>query len=180
MFLRSIKLFKKTKTHRFITSQESNTIPLEKHKSLHYENTTPSRTQITFISLRKHFIVKPTTCTCLYTRHKQTRQPHPRVYSSTGQNTPQSRDGRFGSKVGQIGPKWDKSGAFSDQISVHLAQGRQMHWNQIWKSPGFVTFRANLTHFGAKPTIPASVDHWLHSACVRQRCQIQTQIYILD
>ena len=32
-----------------------------------------------------------------------------------------SRDGRFGSKVGQIGPKWDKSGAFSDQISVHLA-----------------------------------------------------------
>ena len=33
-----------------------------------------------------------------------------------------SRDGRFGSKVGQIGPKWDKSGAFSDQISVHLAK----------------------------------------------------------
>ena len=38
-----------------------------------------------------------------------------------------SRDGRFGSKVGQIGPKWDKSGAFSDQISVHLAPQRQMH-----------------------------------------------------
>ena len=35
---------------------------------------------------------------------------------------PRSRDGRFGSKVGQIGPKWDKSGAFSDQISVHLAR----------------------------------------------------------
>ena len=33
----------------------------------------------------------------------------------------------------KIGAKWDKSGAFSDQISVHLAQG---------------------THFGAKPTIP--------------------------
>ena len=32
------------------------------------------------------------------------------------------RDGRFGSKEGQIGPKWDKSGAFSDQISVHLAR----------------------------------------------------------
>ena len=35
------------------------------------------------------------------------------------------RDGRFGSTVGQIGlePKWDKSGTFSDQISVglHLA-----------------------------------------------------------
>ena len=36
-------------------------------------------------------------------------------------------DGRFDSKVGQIGSKWDKSGAFSDQISVHLAQGRKMH-----------------------------------------------------
>ena len=33
------------------------------------------------------------------------------------------RDGRFGSKVGQIGPKWAKSGAFSNQISVHLAPG---------------------------------------------------------
>ena len=32
-----------------------------------------------------------------------------------------SRDGRYGSKVGQIGPNWEKSGAFSDQISVHLA-----------------------------------------------------------
>ena len=30
------------------------------------------------------------------------------------------RDGRFGSKVGQIGPKWDKSGSISDQISVHF------------------------------------------------------------
>ena len=30
----------------------------------------------------------------------------------------QTRDGRFGSKVGHFGPKWDKSGTFSDQISV--------------------------------------------------------------
>ena len=37
------------------------------------------------------------------------------------------RDGRFGFKVGPIGPKWDKSEAFSDQISVHLAPLRQMH-----------------------------------------------------
>ena len=35
-----------------------------------------------------------------------------------------SRNGRFGSKVGQIGPKWDKSGAFSDHILVNLALGR--------------------------------------------------------
>ena len=27
---------------------------------------------------------------------------------------------RFGPKMGQIGPKWDKSGTFSDQISVHF------------------------------------------------------------
>ena len=38
------------------------------------------------------------------------------------------RDGRFGSKVGQIGPKWDKSGAFSDEI--------------------FGAFGTNLTQFG--------------------------------
>ena len=38
-----------------------------------------------------------------------------------------TKDGRFGSKVGQIGPKLDKSGAFSDQISVHLAPLHQMH-----------------------------------------------------
>ena len=31
------------------------------------------------------------------------------------------RDVRFGSKVCQIGQIWEKSGAFSDQISVHLA-----------------------------------------------------------
>ena len=29
-----------------------------------------------------------------------------------------SRDGRLGSKVGQIGPKWDKSGAFPDQAGA--------------------------------------------------------------
>ena len=42
-----------------------------------------------------------------------------------------TRDGRFGSKVGQIDPKWDKSGTFSDQISVHLAQ---MSWSDLKKS----------------------------------------------
>ena len=32
-------------------------------------------------------------------------------------NVLRPRDGRFGSKVGQIGSKWDKSGTFSDQFS---------------------------------------------------------------
>ena len=61
-------------------------------------------------------------------------------------DSPRDRGCRFGSKVGQIGHKWYKSGAFSDQISVHLAH----------LSPGFEPFGANLTHFGAKPTIPAT------------------------
>ena len=58
-----------------------------------------------------------------------------------------ARDVRFGSKVGQIGPKWDKSGTFSDQISM----------KSDVKIPGFVQFVANLTLFGGKPTIPASI-----------------------
>ena len=40
--------------------------------------------------------------------------------------TPPARDGKFGSKVGQIGPKWDKFGAFSDHISVQLARGQNL------------------------------------------------------
>ena len=48
-----------------------------------------------------------------------------------------ARDGRFGSKVGQIGPKWDKSGAFLDQISVHLARGANLaQLNAIPDTPG--------------------------------------------
>ena len=35
------------------------------------------------------------------------------------------RDRRFGYKVGQIRPKWDKSGTFSDQISVHFGSASQ-------------------------------------------------------
>ena len=70
-----------------------------------------------------------------------------------------ARDARFGSKVGQMCPRWDKSGAFSDQISVHLARPI---WgpNLIWKSPGFVQFGANLPHFGAKPSIPSVHEYF--------------------
>ena len=32
---------------------------------------------------------------------------------------------RFAYKVGQIGPKWDKSGTFSDLISVHFGSSSQ-------------------------------------------------------
>ena len=35
----------------------------------------------------------------------------------------------------------------------------QIYWNLTWKSPGFVPFGANLTHFEAKPTIPDKHYH---------------------
>ena len=56
-----------------------------------------------------------------------------------------SRDGRFGSKVGQIGPKWDKSGFF--QIRFHCI------WPNAQKSD-LKKPRTNLTHFGATPSTP--------------------------
>ena len=48
-----------------------------------------------------------------------------------GKNMRRSRENareknvRFGSKVGQIGPKLNKSGTFSDQISVHFGSARR-------------------------------------------------------
>ena len=51
----------------------------------------------------------------------------PAAYLLLELQRPRSRDGRFCSKVGQIGPKWDKSGTFSCQISVHLARPSQMY-----------------------------------------------------
>ena len=40
---------------------------------------------------------------------------------------------RFGTKVGQIGPNWDKSRTFSDEISVHLARSLLVGLRyQIW------------------------------------------------
>ena len=61
----------------------------------------------------------------------------------------QTREVRIWRKVDQIGPKWDKSrtfsnqisvhldksGTFSDQISVHLARQRQMHLKSDLKKP---------------------------------------------
>ena len=73
----------------------------------------------------------------------------------------QSRDGRIGSKVGQIGRKWDKSGAFSYQISVHLAPRAKC--TEIWseKAP-------DLSHFGPiwpilEPNLPSLVCSSRHT-----------------
>ena len=48
------------------------------------------------------------------------------------------------SQVGQFGPKWDKSGTFSDHISVYFRLSE----------PGFVPFGFNLTYFGPKSDTP--------------------------
>ena len=45
--------------------------------------------------------------------------------------------------MSQIGPKWDKSGTFSDYISVHF--GAATH-NVQKSDPGFVPFEVILTH----------------------------------
>ena len=78
------------------------------------------------------------------------------------------RDGRLGSKVGQIGPKWDKSGAFSDQISVHLAPRAKC--TEIWseKAP-------DLSHLGPiwltlEPNLASLVEHVARRP--QHRCQI--------
>ena len=67
------------------------------------------------------------------------------------------KSGRFGWKVGQIGPQIGQiRDIFRSDFSTFGSMS-QMYWNLIWKSPGFVQFevQSNLTHFGAKPTIPA-------------------------
>ena len=53
-----------------------------------------------------------------------------------------ARDGRFGSKLGQIGPQIGQIRDISDQISVHLTNYLS-------------NLGSNLAHFGAKPTFPA-------------------------
>ena len=55
---------------------------------------------------------------------------------------------RFEHKMGQIGRKWDESGTFSDQISVHFGAMRQnVLKSDLKKSPGFVPFGVNLPTF---------------------------------
>ena len=73
----------------------------------------------------------------------------------------------FGSKVGQIGTKWDKSGAFSDQISVHLARGAKC--TEIWseKAPDYTEIWSekapDLSHLAPiwptlEPNLPSLVE----------------------
>ena len=65
--------------------------------------------------------------------------------SPVGLTTGHTQPGMVG-----LAPKWVRLA-----LNGTNPLGRQMHWNLIWKSPGIVPFGANLTHFGAKPTIPS-------------------------
>ena len=56
------------------------------------------------------------TCTALHVRTITLRVEY---------TSPAVRDFRFGTKVGQIGNNWDKSGTFSDQISVQFGSASQ-------------------------------------------------------
>ena len=51
-----------------------------------------------------------------------------------------SRNVTYGRKMGQISPKWDKSGTFSNQNSVHFRLPSQNVLNYELKIPGFVPF----------------------------------------
>ena len=67
----------------------------------------------------------------------------------------ESRDVRFGIQIvsdwPQMGQIWD----FLRSVSVHFGSASQNVLKLILKYPTFVPFEANLTHFVAKPNIPA-------------------------
>ena len=59
---------------------------------------------------------------------------------------PQHRDVRFGSKVGQLFPEWEKFGTFSDQISIHFGSD----WPHMGQDkPGSFSDQI-LVHFGSE------------------------------
>ena len=56
---------------------------------------------------------------------------------------------RFGPKVAQIGPKWDKSRTFSDQTSVDFDLSGQYLLKSDLKKSQICPIGANMTQFGA-------------------------------
>ena len=90
---------------------------------------------------------------------------------------------RSGSKVVQIGPKWDKSGTFSDHISVQFGSVSQnvlkfdlkdklnivkklkMENYLIWKSSRFVPFRSNRIWTTLGPNLASLKDKIIQLSC---------------
>ena len=60
---------------------------------------------------------------------------------------------RFRPKEAHIGPKWDKSGTFSDQTSVHFGSLSQNVLKFDLKKSRIRSNGANMTHLGDKPDI---------------------------
>ena len=63
-------------------------------------------------------------------------------------------------QISDFGLKLRQIGDLKVQISVHYDDRRvrgKIYCNVIHKSPGFVPFSANLTHFGAKPDTAADL-----------------------
>ena len=56
----------------------------------------------------------------------------------------------FDPKWVRLAPNGTNPGLFQIRFQYILARRAKMYWNLIWKSPGFVPFGANLTHFGSK------------------------------
>ena len=68
----------------------------------------------------------------------------------------------------RLEPKWDKSGTFSDQISVHLAH----------RAPDLSNLGSNLTHFGAK-SLPSTMPKMIMYMCYTKMCGFaQPGIYV--
>ena len=63
----------------------------------------------------------------------------------------QATDVRFVYKFGLFTPKWYKSGSFLRSVSGHFSSAKL-----IFKSPNFVPFEADVSHFVAKPDTPGS------------------------
>ena len=53
--------------------------------------------------------------------------------------------------VSIFGPKWVR-------LAPKGTHSAKMYWTLIWKSPGFVPFEANLTHFGSKSGHPVLLE----------------------
>ena len=58
------------------------------------------------------------------------------------------------SKLGQIGPKWDKSGTFLRSVSVHFGSASQNVLKRILIVPDVSNLEANLTQLKDKFDIP--------------------------
>ena len=62
--------------------------------------------------------------------------------------------------MGQICPKWDKSGTVADQISVHFGSVSQNVLKSDLRQSRFVTFGANLTNSGSNLTSVVTVPYF--------------------